>query len=203
MLLVKANYCLFSYSVFLVLEIKLWNWNWTTLEQNATKGDTSSETHYLPLQWQYFIGDLPICNQKGEQAHWSSTDKVPQTRSPPLPLEKSIRGVSTQSPRMGLATQAQGTPRLGCCLRLLTAWQDPKQTQTLTLKRDGMNIYVPKSSTRIWRSKRKNLKGKGSRHERKVQFFWTLFKQGGGGQTHVQKLCCKFCTTQGPFGSIN
>ena len=33
---------------------------------------------------------------------------------------------------------------------------------------------------------------KGSLVVRKVQFFWTLFKRGRGGQTHVQKLCCKF-----------
>ena len=33
---------------------------------------------------------------------------------------------------------------------------------------------------------------KGSLAVRKVQFFWTLFKRGRGGQTHVQKLCCKF-----------
>ena len=37
---------------------------------------------------------------------------------------------------------------------------------------------------------------KGSHHKRKVQFFLTLFKQGGG-HSHVQKLCCKFWTIQG------
>ena len=33
---------------------------------------------------------------------------------------------------------------------------------------------------------------KGSRPVRKVQFLLTLFKRGGGGHSHVQKLCCKF-----------
>ena len=37
-----------------------------------------------------------------------------------------------------------------------------------------------------------NSPSKGSLAVRKVQFFWTLFKRGRGGQTHVQKLCCKF-----------
>ena len=36
MLLVKANFSLFSYSVFLVLEINLWNWNWEKLEKYST-----------------------------------------------------------------------------------------------------------------------------------------------------------------------
>ena len=36
----------------------------------------------------------------------------------------------------------------------------------------------------------------GSHRVRKVQFFLTLFKRGGGSQTHVQKLCCKFCIIQ-------
>ena len=45
---------------------------------------------------------------------------------------------------------------------------------------------------KLWRCR--ILGDKGSHPERKVQFFWTLFKRGG--QTHVQKLCCKFCIIQ-------
>ena len=41
---------------------------------------------------------------------------------------------------------------------------------------------------------------KGCPPVRKVQFFLTLFKWGGGGQTHVQKLYVQY---KGPFGSIN
>ena len=51
------------------------------------------------------------------------------------------------------------------------------------------------SILRIWEILRNITHFKGSRHERKVQFFLTFFK-GGGGSPHVQKLCCKFCIIQ-------
>ena len=41
---------------------------------------------------------------------------------------------------------------------------------------------------------------RGSLHARKVQFFLTLSKRGGG-HSHVQKLCCKFCIIKGPLAA--
>ena len=43
---------------------------------------------------------------------------------------------------------------------------------------------------------------KGSRHERKVQFFLKLFKQGGGGQTHVQKFLLQIWYFSGGYLAI-
>ena len=48
MLLVKANFSLFSYSVFLVLEIKLWNWNICQLNQFNTNSEAAMLSSNFP-----------------------------------------------------------------------------------------------------------------------------------------------------------